>query len=197
MKTVIFASVIAALLAYDGCGEKSRGGLIALSDPEESCECAPGPAGPKGDQGEPGDAHNTSGSRLKARTIAGEDGSSRPDGFFDPELGVPCDFSIEPGNDPNVSYCYPTQVTWIPAPRLFADPLCKNPLVTLNDGCTYARSLVERVVWECEPAVDFYLYKLGEDGSCEDGGVPAQLPTHVLTPVDPDELVRGHEVVDP
>lgn len=53
-----------------------------------------------------------------------------------------------------------------------------------------ARERPERVLPLSDPR---YLYKLGEDGSCEDGGVPAQLPTHVLKAVDPDELVQGHE----
>lgn len=133
---IILALTLTALLA--ACSSVGPSGL-------DGADGEPGPAGPPGPQGEPGPqgppglngnpggAPNESGTRLKVRRLAADDGATvRTGDFFDVEINEPCVFRLASDGSrrcmPGPASIYPTS--------MFADPVCSSdPIVAFNKLC--------------------------------------------------------------
>ena len=163
----ILALTLAGLLA--GCSSVGASGLDGAS----GADGEPGPAGPPGPQGEPGpqgppgpqgtpggSATNESGTRLKVRRWAADDGATlRAGDFFDVELNEPCVFRLASDGSRR---CMPGPASIYPTP-MFADPGCSSdPIVALDKLCAppdnYA---VRQVLNTCYAAPAFDSLKVG------------------------------------
>lgn len=172
----------------------------------------PGPQGPKGDPGPPGPAgqgsgtaDGGSGSRLKVRRLAGEDGSSTPIGFFDMKLQAECSFRPDANGDMR---CLPGAVSNLPNIH-YGDPNCTIKIAALPANCgndpLYALAPVDG---SCYSMPRFEAHKLGAQlldpvstwyssgGKCV--GQPAGSgPYYQLGPeLDPSAFMLGEVKID-
>jgi hypothetical protein len=100
---------------------------------------APGPAGPQGAQGDPGPAGPigpagglyASGARLRARFLAGTDGSKQFAGWFDMQRNEACNFILAIDG---TTRCLPANVAYS---YHFKDAGCSVPLASVSKaGCS-------------------------------------------------------------
>ena len=163
----ILALTLAGLLA--GCSSVGASGLDGAS----GADGEPGPAGPPGPQGEPGpqgppgpqgtpggSATNESGTRLKVRRWAADDGATlRAGDFFDVELNEPCVFRLASDGSRR---CMPGPASIYPTP-MFADPGCSSsPIVPLAKNCAPPDNYAIRELSNaCFAAKKFDVLKVG------------------------------------
>ena len=163
----ILALTLAGLLA--SCSSVGPSGLDGAS----GADGEPGPAGPPGPQGEPGpqgppgpqgtpggSAANESGTRLKVRRWAADDGATlRAGDFFDVELNEPCVFRFASDGSRR---CMPGPASNYPTP-MFADPTCSSaPIVALDKLCAPPDNYAVRQVSNaCYAAPAFDVLKVG------------------------------------
>ena len=134
---IILALTLSAFLA--ACSSVGPSGL----DGATGANGEPGPAGPPGEQGPQGDpgppgppggsADAESGTRLKVRRLAADDGATiRTGDFFDADLNEPCVFRLASDGSRR---CMPGPASIYPTP-MFADPVCSSdPIVALSKLC--------------------------------------------------------------
>ena len=163
----ILALTLAGLLA--GCSSVGASGLDGAS----GADGEPGPAGPPGPQGEPGpqgppgpqgtpggSATNESGTRLKVRRWAADDGATlRAGDFFDVELNEPCVFRFASDGSRR---CMPGPASLWPLP-MYADPACSSaPIVGLDKTCEPPKDYAYRwISGSCDAERAFDVLRLG------------------------------------
>lgn len=115
--------------AFDGSnGADGKDGKDGLN----GADGKPGEQGPPGPAGEPGSEAQTSGSRLKAQWLAGEDGSRQFSAFYDTTLQARCFFQqVTPGDWRCVS-----QPADIGGSAVFSNPTCTNAVaISYGSDC--------------------------------------------------------------
>lgn len=157
-------------------------------------------ANSSGSGGNPG---YTSGSRLKARRLIGDDGAEHFYGWHDSMLGVEC--SPAKATDGQIR-CLPFGYN----AYLFVDAACSNAIVHVGSTCTNAASGHARRATgnPCDPDNEVRAVQgsiaappqvwLLSDGNCIESGVPSTGSFYALGPaMSPDQFVAMNEQIDP
>ena len=145
-------------------------------DGASGADGAPGPAGPPGEQGPPGEAGPPgpagpqgppegsggveSGTRLKVRRLAADDGATvRTGDFFDVELNEVCVFRLASDGSRR---CMPGPASIYPTP-MYADPSCSSaPIVAVDKLCEPPKDYAVRwISGSCGAALAFDVLRLG------------------------------------
>lgn len=187
---------------------------LALGLALYSCSMDPGPQGPPGPPG----MMATSGSRLKAKTIKGEDGSAIGTGFLDSKLGVDCVFAeAEDGK----LRCLPaaTARTTILSDLggstlyqlvVYADAECRAQRLAVSDACSPPLKYVKfsdvcgspsRIAPVTEAQfTSIYLKGAGGANDCVKFDDPSRFQSRFYSigmPLAPSEFVAGSVTMEP
>ncbi len=162
--------------------------ILALS----GCNTPPSTDGP---------SENVSGERLRARYLISEDGAREFLGWFDNELGVPCQFWVAPSGD---TRCYPAV---IPS-YLFAESDCTAPVGAYYQLCDtpIPEYISSNDAPECDASAlrprmaqldQQSYYRASPDGTCQPEP-PAPDTVYYLAgdPLPPTYFAGALEVVD-
>lgn len=203
IRVVLIAMGMVGLVGCGGQeGPQGPAGEPGATGPagKEGAKGATGATGPMGPAGPAGPGVAVSGSRLKARTRTGEDGSKAFEGWYDSQLDTMCSYGTAADGKER---CLPTVET--AGQILYTDPQCATPVFVSTQACAtgYFRRAqqdgcpapvdvfgIGAAAPEIDPAVGGQLFKQTSGGCVQQGGMPGWIAFHA-TETKPADLVAG------